>query len=422
MKRGVLMILALTLIGNVTADSPILWKGTVCEDVKYQKSIEAVAINDGRIYAGCSYRQLINSSGMISVYYLGRLAVYSLNGTLLWQNDSGYVIGIYPLFRGVIVGTIGGFVTFDENGKFLSRNLTINKLHDFQVDGKTIYVVDGGFFLDNGTTGHLYKGIVNGSVLLICIANFTSLLGRVRVGHGIIYVGAGFPSGYVGPGQFGYVYGVLPNGTLSWTVETGQWVRDMELFENDVIAGTGKGTSEGYLYRIDPSGNVVWKRRLFYTEDIEIAGGRVYVGGMGNGNGALVAIDPETGKVLWNQTFPFRVKVVKYANGTLLVGVGKFESRQENGTAVIYTHGSLYALDAKTGKILGAINNIGYVRSIAVEGNVAVVGTASSYFYVVDVGKLAGKKSWGIRGSAWGICGLAALVGLAIMVLLRRRH
>ncbi|WP_199920068.1 PQQ-binding-like beta-propeller repeat protein [Thermococcus piezophilus] len=416
------LILALSVLGTVTADdNPILWKGTVCDDVQYQKSIEAVAINDGRVYAGCSYRQLVNSSGMIGIYYLGQLVAYSFNGTFLWQNDSGYVVELYPLSSGkVIVGTIGGFVTFDENGKFLSRNLTINKLYDFQILDNTVYAVDGDFFLENDSVtyvGHLYRGeIINDSVVLNSwIVNFTSLVSRVRVGEGIIYIGAGFPSGYVGPRQFGFVYGVLPNGTLSWTVETGQWVRDMELFGNDVIAGTGKGTSEGYLYRIDPSGNVVWKRRLFYTEDIEIADGRIYVGGMGNGNGVLAAIDPETGNMLWNQTFPFRVKVVKYVNGTLLVGVGKFESRQENGTTIIYTYGSLYALDAKTGKILGAVTDIGYVRSIAVEGNVAIVGTASSYFYVVDIGKLAGKKNR-------GICGPAVLVGLVIIPLLRRKH
>ncbi|ACJ16693.1 hypothetical membrane protein, conserved [Thermococcus onnurineus NA1] len=425
MKRGVpvilVLILALSVLGTVTADdNPILWKGTVCDDVQYQKSIEAVAINDGRVYAGCSYRQLVNSSGMIGIYYLGQLVAYSFNGTFLWQNDSGYVVGLYPLSSGkVIVGTIGGFVTFDENGKFLSRNLTINKLYDFQILDNTVYAVDGDFFLENDSVtyvGHLYRGeIINDSVVLNSwIVNFTSLVSRVRVGEGIIYIGAGFPSGYVGPRQFGYVYGVLLNGTLSWTIETGQWVRDMELFGNDVIAGTGNGTFEGYLYRIDPSGNVVWKKELFYTEDIEIGDSRIYVGGMGNGNGVLAAIDPETGNMLWNQTFPFRVKVVKYVDGTLLVGVGKFESRQENGTTIIYTYGSLYALDAKTGNILGAVTDIGYVRSIAVEGNIAIVGTASSNFYAIDIQKLAGKKSS-------GICGPATFVGLAIIPLLLLR-
>lgn len=69
----------------------------------------------------------------------------------------------------------------------------------------------------------------------------------------------------------------------------------------------------------------------------------------GKGHGVLAAVDPKTGSVLWNQSFPSRVKVVRYVNGTLLVGIGRFESRQQNGTTVVYTQGSLYALDAKTG-------------------------------------------------------------------------
>lgn len=427
MKRGVPVILGLMLafsvLGVVTADSndsPILWEGTVCDDVQYQKSIEAVTVKDGRVYAGCSYRQLINSSGMISIYYLGRVAAYSSDGDILWQNDSGYVVGLYPLSNGkVIVGSIGGFLTFDGNGRFLSRNLTINKLYDFQILNNTVYAVDGDFFLEKDSVtyvGHLYKGeVINDSVVLNgWVVNFTDIASRVRAGNGIIYVGTGFPSGYVGPGQFGHVYGILPDGTISWVVETGQWVRDMELFGDDVIVGTGNGTSEGYLYRIDPSGNVIWKRELFYAEDIETGDGMIYVGGMGKGNGVLVAIDPDTGKVLWNQTFPFRAKVVRYVDGTLLVGVGKFESRQENGTTLIYTYGSLYALDGETGKVLGTVTDLGYVRSIAVEGNVAVVGTASSNFYAVDIQKLSGEKSR-------GICGPATFIGLVIIPLLLLR-
>ena len=426
MKRGVpvilVVLLAFSMLGTaLAADSPVLWKGSVCGDVQYQKSIEAVAIQDGRVYAGCSYRQLANASGMIGIYYLGELAAYSSNGTSLWQNDSGYVVKLYPLPDGkVIVGSIGGFITFDGSGRFLSRNLTINKLYDFQIVGKNVYAVDGDLFLENNTTtyvGHLYKGgLLNGSVVLNgWTLNFTSILSRVRVGKGIIYAGAGFPSGYTGPKQFGQVYGVLPNGTVEWSINTGQWVRDMELFENDVIAGTGFGKSEGWLYRIDPSGKIVWKKAMFYTEDIEVANGKVFVGGMGDKGGILAAVDPETGNVLWRKDFPYRVKVVRYADGILLVGVGKFESKQENGTSVVYTYGSLYAVDPKDGSIIGEVPNIGYVRSIAVEGNLAVVGTASSNFYVIDVQKLAGEKN----GS---ICGPAVVLGMILLPLLLRRR
>lgn len=427
MKRGVSVILmallALSVLGAVlAAKDPVLWKGSVCDSVRYQKSIEAVAIGNGRIYAGCSYRQVANSSGLIEIYYLGQLAAYSSNGTRLWQNDSGYVIKLFPLPDGkILVGSIGGFVTFDRDGGFLSRNLTINKLYDFQVDGRTVYAVDGDVFTRGNSTsyvGHLYAGrLVNGSVLLgRPIANFTSLTSRVRAGNGIIYVGAGFPSGYVGPGQFGRIYGVLPNGTVEWSINTGNWVRDMETYEGDLIAGTGYEKSSGWLYRISPSGKVLWKEALFYTEDIEVAGGRIFVGGMGSKGGLLAAVDPQTGKVLWERDFPHRVKVVRYADGKLLVGVGEFQSANENGSQVVYSVGALYAVNPEDGKILGELPNTGYVRSIAVEGDTAVVGTASSNFYVVDVKELAGESG------EKGICGPAFAVVLVFLPLLWRRR
>ncbi|WP_148883494.1 CGP-CTERM sorting domain-containing protein [Thermococcus aciditolerans] len=426
MKRGVPVILMLLLAFSLSAQalaeqSPVLWKGEVCSDVQYQKSIEAVAILGGRVYAGCSYRQLANASGMVGIYYLGTTAAYSSNGTFLWQNDSGYVVKLYPLPDGsVLVGSMGGFITFDLDGRFAARNLTMNKLYDFQIVGKDVYAVDGDFFLENGSesyVGHLYRGtLVNDTVILNgWTLNFTSLVSRVRVGDGIIYVGAGFPSGYVGPWQFGYVYGVLPNGTLAWTVETGQWVRDMESWGSGVLAGTGNGTSEGRLYMISSDGKVLWERELFYTEDIEVNGDTAYIGGMGSAGGELVALD-SSGNVLWNQSFPYRVKVVKYADGVLLVGTGKFESRDENGTTVIYSVGSLYAVDPADGSILGELPNLGYVRSIAVEKGTAVVGTASSAFYAVDVEKLAG------NGGEKSICGPAAIVALALLGLLVRRR
>ncbi|QDA31891.1 CGP-CTERM sorting domain-containing protein [Thermococcus indicus] len=426
MKRGVPVILMLLLVFSLSAQvlaeqGAVLWKGEVCGDVQYQKSIEAVAILNGRVYAGCSYRQLANASGMVGIYYLGTTAAYSSNGTFLWQNDSGYVVKLYPLPDGsVLVGSMGGFITFDPDGRFVARNLTTNKLYDFQITGKDVYAVDGDFFLENGSklyVGHLYRGtLLNDTVILNgWTLNFTSLVSRVRVGDGIIYVGAGFPSGYVGPGQFGYVYGVLPNGTVAWTVETGQWVRDMELWNGGVLAGTGNGTSEGRVYMISSDGKVLWERKLFYTEDIEVKGDTAYVGGMGPGGGELVALD-SSGKVLWNQSFPYRVKVVRYADGVLLVGTGKFESRNENGTTVIYSVGSLYAVDPTGGDILGELPNLGYVRSIAVENGTAVVGTASSAFYAVDVEKLAGK------GGEKSICGPAVIVALALIGLLVRRR
>ncbi len=58
-----LIIAMLTLPAVSSSENPVLWKGSVCSDVQYQKSIEAVAITNTTIYAACSYRQVANSSG-----------------------------------------------------------------------------------------------------------------------------------------------------------------------------------------------------------------------------------------------------------------------------------------------------------------------------------------------------------------------
>ncbi|ALM75338.1 outer membrane protein assembly factor BamB family protein [Thermococcus barophilus] len=403
MKRATvwyLFLLALisgfTIAGDVNW---VLWKGQICQDIQYQKSIESVAILGDRIYVGCSYRQIVNSNGMIGIYYLGETAAYFTNGTLLWQNSSGYVVKIVPFENGnVLVGNLGGFLTFDKDGRIISRNLTKNKLYDFTIYRDIIYAVDGDLFMEKGTVtyvGHLYSGKVeNGKVALNgWILNFTQMPSRVRIGNSTIYIGFGVPSGYSGSHQFGAVYGISPSGKIKWEVNIGHWIRDMEIYNGKAIAGTGYGDFFGNIYMIDSSGNILWNVSLFYVEDVETTENGIYVGGINSRGGALASIDPASGKVLWQQEFPYRVKVVKYSNGILLVGTGKFETKQENSTSVVYSYGALYAVDPHTGRIIGELMDTGYIRSIAVYDNIAVIGTGSSSFYVIDISKIKAKTS-----------------------------
>ncbi len=105
-----LLALAVLFLPAVSSsENPVLWKGSVCSDIQYQKSIEAVAITNTTVYAACSYRQITNSSGVIGVYYLGTLYAYSLTGSKLWENASGYVVKLYPIDGGdVLAGSLGG--------------------------------------------------------------------------------------------------------------------------------------------------------------------------------------------------------------------------------------------------------------------------------------------------------------------------
>ncbi|GAB6134669.1 outer membrane protein assembly factor BamB family protein [Thermococcus prieurii] len=421
MKRSVPVILvallAFLLLGSVSASqNPVLWKGTLCENVKYQKSIEAVALTNGTVYAACSYRQVVSSKGLVEIYYLGNLAAFSLNGTKLWQNSSGYTVKLVPVRGGLLVGSFGGLLKFDNMGRVVATYDVLNKLYDFAISGETAYLVDGDFYVSGNRTsyrGHVYAVKLNGNFTPLWNITFNDMLTRVRVGE-VIYASSGFPSGYVGKWQFGSLYGISRQGKLLWNVSFGHWVRDLEVWKGNAVLGTGWDDSKGRLYVVSPSGKVLLNESLFYTEDILVLNDTAYVSGYDGKNGTLVAVELPSGKTLWERRFPYRVKVLAYTDGVLLAGTGRFVSKAENGTTYVYSVGNLYAINPKDGKTLGELPNTGYVRSIAVKGNEAVIGTASSTFYVVDVDAMKGSQKS-------SICGPGFIVLLAVAVLLLRR-
>ncbi|AHL23192.1 outer membrane protein assembly factor BamB family protein [Thermococcus nautili] len=422
MKRSVPVILvallAFLLLGSVSASqSPVLWKGTVCDNVKYQKSIEAVALTEDAVYAACSYRQVMNSSGLVEVYYLGVLSAFSTNGSRLWQNSSGYTVKLVPTGDDVLAGSFGALLKFDKKGRIVSLYDVVNKLYDFVVSDGVAYVADGDFFLYNGSRsykGHVYAVKLGENLTGIWNLTFDDMITRVRAGDGIIYASSGFPSGYVGSFQFGSLYGISPEGKLLWNVSLGHWVRDMEVWKGNAVLGTGWDNSKGRLYVVSPAGKVLLNESLFYTEDILVLNDTAYIGGYDGKNGTLVAVELPSGKTLWERKFPYRVKTLAYTDGVLLAGTGKFQSKTENGTTYIYSVGNLYAINPKDGKTLGELPNTGYVRSIAVKGSEAVIGTASSTFYVIDVSAMKGSQKS-------SICGPGFIVLLAALVLLLRR-
>jgi len=421
MKRRVsvvaIAVLSLLVLGAVSAaENPVLWKGSVCNDVTYQKSIEAVAITNSTVYAACSYRQVVNSGKVIAIYYLGRLAAFDLNGTRLWNESSGYVVKVIPVGGEVLVGSLAGVLLFGNNGSIVAQADTTNKLYDFVVSGNRVYAVDGDFYPGNGSytfVGHVYAGTFNSSNVSFNLweLNVSDMLTRVRVGKGVIYASSGFPSGYAGPVQFGALYGISPEGKLLWKVEVGHWVRDLEVWDGNAVFGTGFGKGSGNLYVVSPGGRVLLNESAFYVEDIVIEGNTAYVSGYNGKNGTVEAVELPSGKVKWKTLLPYRAKVLYYADGLLLAGVGEFEKKSENGTTYVYSVGSLYVLDPDTGKVIGQVPNTGYVRSISAFGNRAVFGTASSTFYVIDLNAF---KS----GENRKICGPGLVVLLAVLLTL----
>ena len=420
MRKLIFLILVLTVSLGFSVPStfavkdPILFRGTVGEEIQYQKSIEAVSVSNGTVYAACDYR-MVTGKELIGVYYLGLMGAYSTNGTRLWVNDSGYVVKIWPLKNGVLAGGLGGFVFLDNRGHIEATSPVSSKLYDFVLHDGYIYGVDGDIWYHNGTfssSGEVFKArlLKNGSVEVKDEGwrlKLPSMPSRIRLGK-VIYVGSGLPSGYSGNYQFGAVYGVSYGGRLLWNVSIGQWVRDLEVWRGNAIVGTGVNNTGGNILMIDEKGQILWNESTFFVEDLLVKGNTLYVSGIEGKEGKVAAYDLENKKLLWSLTLPYRAKVLAYGDGKLAVGIGKFESKEEGNVTRIYSEGGLYILNPDNGKILWEDSTMGYVRSLAVDGNLLVAGTGSSYFYVIDLKKV---------GESKGVCGPAAFLPLILLPL-----
>jgi len=403
-------------MGSVGAEkSPVLFRGSLCNGIQYQKSIEAVSIKNGTVYAACDYR-IVTGKELVGIYYLGEMGAYSMNGSRLWSNDSGYVVKILPLGKNVIDGSLGGFVIFNGSGKIIDTVPTLNKLYDFAINGSRVYAVDGDVWVSNGSfsmTGHLYIGRIlpNGTLELngtgTMMLNFSSLLDRVALGP-VIYVGSGMPPGYAFSRQFGGVFGVSYDGRILWNVSTGEWVRDVVVWNGNAVAGTDDNSGNGNIMIIDKNGHVLKNVSTFAVQDLTVRGNTLYVAGVsGDGKGKVAAYDLENMKKLWEVEVPYRAKVITLVNGKLAVGVGEFKSEKDGNTTRVYSEGGLYILNPSSGKVEWKDLTMGYVRSLATEGNTLVAGTGSQYFYVLDVSRTESRN---------GICGPALLVLLAVLI------
>ena len=417
MKRMlVLLIFGLLVFGVAYGqESPVLWKKTVCENVRVQKTVESVYVDDGTLYAGCGY--VDNIKGVL--WYRENISAFSLNGTELWTQDVGFVRKIEKINSGILVGTdisrgpsdwfgtLGKVWLLSENGSIVTHNITFGSFFDFDSDGEFIYIGDGWWIGEgkaNETWGRVYKWKVEDNKFdEEWFIELNGTIGRVRVGD-VIYAGAGAPSGYTMKHYFGYIYGISKDGRLLWKIDTTWWVRDLEIWKGNAIVGTGFDNVAGKVYLVDKNGEVKWQKDLFYIEDIEVSNHTAYIGGVKGQEGKLVALDLTSGRIEWEVSFPYRVKVVKEYGDYLLVGTGKFSYKQEKNQTVVYSEGRLYVVSADNGKILESFDT-GYVRSISI-GKIVGIGTGSGEVYAFDPEKLIPRKN--------SICG----VGFLMMLLL----
>ncbi|WP_052315945.1 PQQ-binding-like beta-propeller repeat protein [Thermococcus sp. PK] len=387
MKKKVATILLL-LIGSLFVSgnqSPVIW------EAKVPGIVESVKLTPKGAYVGFGYIDVI--SGVL--WYRGNVSLYSLNGSEEWSQEVGFVRKLESFDDMLIVGTdisrgpsdwfgaLGKVWLLQGNGSIVAGNITYGSFFDFDLKD-ALYVVDGWWVGEgraNETWGRLYRWeIAEDGIKQDWFIELNGTLGRVRRGDGIIYAGSGAPSGYRIKYYFGNVYGVSEDGKLLWSVDTEWWVRDLELWRDKALVGTGFENVAGKLFLIDKEGKIEWKMDSFYIEDIEINGDTAYIGGIEGNTGKLEALDLNSQKVLWKAELPYRVKVVRFHEGKLLVGTGAF--REENGT--IYDMGFFYVINPSNGKVLMELDT-GYVRSIDALSDKALIGTGRGKVYLISL-------------------------------------
>ncbi|WP_052696217.1 PQQ-binding-like beta-propeller repeat protein [Palaeococcus ferrophilus] len=413
MKKTVVIITFLLMASLLASgsQSPIIW------EVKVPGTVESVRLTPEGAYVG--FGHIDNIKGVI--WYRGNVSFYTLNGSEEWTQEVGFVRKLEPLDGRLIVGTdisrgpedwfgaLGKVWLLKENGSIMSGNITYGSFFDFDLKD-SLYVVDGWWIGEgraNETWGRLYRWEITGEgIKEDWFLELNGTLGRVRKGDRIVYVGSGAPSGYRMKYYFGNVYGVSEDGKLLWSVDTKWWVRDLELWRNRALVGTGFENVAGKLFLINSEGNVEWEGDSFYVEDIEINGDTAYIGGVEGDTGKLEALDLNSKEVLWEANFPYRVKVVKFHEGKLLVGTGAF--KQENGTT--YDMGLFYVVDPTNGKVLMELDT-GYVRSLDALGDEVLVGTGRGRVYLINLDAKDRERAYVYIGVGIILVVLAGIVG-----------
>jgi len=176
--------------------------------------------------------------------------------------------------------------------------------------------------------------------------------GVPAVVNGVVYIGS----------NDGYLYAIdTDDGSVLWMFETGNCVYSTPA----IVEGTLFFTSwDGNVYALDITGLepvLKWKTRIDdqVSASPAAAGGKVFVGGAFEGD--FVALDAESGEVLWKMPTKGGFDAGAVVSGDI-VYVGSYDMH-------------LYALDAATGKVLWKNMRKHWVRgSVAVADNTVFCG------------------------------------------------
>ncbi len=258
-----------------TADNPGIEKWRFSENFHGIES-SPVIDSDGVIY-------ICDGWGVIT-------AIYS-NGTMKWKYTAGgQILGSSPAIDEddtIYVGCWDSYLyALYRNGtlkwRFFAYDSNICSSPAIAEDG-TIYF--GG--MGPGDYGRIYAVNPNGTEKWYYDTGYLITSDPAIADDGTIYIGSGDT----------YVYAMYPNGTLRWRFKTGDYVKGPPSITGDGTVYIG--SYDDYLYALYPNGTMKWKCNLGHgteTNPSIATDGTIYVGSY---DGHLYALYPN-GTLKWS--------------------------------------------------------------------------------------------------------------------------
>jgi outer membrane protein assembly factor BamB/photosystem II stability/assembly factor-like uncharacterized protein/uncharacterized protein YjdB len=328
--------------------------------VKWQDIVSSTVSSSPIVVGGVVYFGALNGN----VY-----AADTETGEIIWENETGAGIRSTPLIKGdnLFIG--------NQNGELFSINVQTGETEwtaplGTAIKGSATYAGDVLYLIvDDGTSDAIY-GVNSESGSTIWsytfgsnISSFSHDRSTPSVADGVLYVGS-YDSNL-------YAFNIAddintPQDRILWSYDAGgSIIRSPSLLDGSVYI-----IRQGVLFSIDAeTGAENWVREFDVNilTNAVVANGKVFVGTGSDNNGAIFAVNAETGDDVWSYrpsaSYYFSLSGPTIADGKLFIGT----------ISTISSFRRLYGFDIETGEVIYQYSNLpGYVRGapVVIDGSI----------------------------------------------------